>query len=1122
VKQLVRHLPRAALWIVVLLLLAGTLATVANVQAGSTPNYTLTGYVHQPGALGGVPAGVQVDLTSRATGAQFTTTTNGQSGKFTFTTASTGGALVPGYWGLSVPPQGNLSVGYPQNVGVLPYEQNSVFSYWNATALTTNRYDPTLPNVVVLAYNGTLTGIVRSGGTPVPAGVQVQLLAPQFAGFVLANNTTTSSGSYSMKVPYGTWVLKTTLAGPTTTYSFLNVTIPSRTPVSQNVTVGNYLLSGFVYQAGTNPPVPVPNGGNVTLWDGYGHYIYSTATPGGGFYSAGTYPGNFSAGDQTFSVILSTVGYATTSYQHTVSNGNAFSHNVFVSPMTSAERGNYTTTLNFTKINVGTGSGNLTVTTVATLGNDTVFANLPNSSIGQMWGQLGLDFHSGVPQTSFSAAQLSAFYAWENQSGPFFPAVQAGVAINSTTFLNAAGPGTLSSYSSTCATTCGLTGPGSASTINLGWAQTYALNGTVTKNSGQYTLSFGFQHPTSSDTMNYTVVLPAGYVLAAGTAAPRNTQLLPAGPDKTWTKFNLVSQPSTTTAGTASFTIVKYANMTANVNISVNNFAFSSANILNSTHNYYTAVVGVGQNVTFSALNSTYPAGTNGTKFVWNFGDGGHATTYTATTNHTYTAASTNVPDNGTLTVTSSGGLVNSTTFSVWVGEGPVTAVISSNATASQNRSANGVPYVFINWGTVLYFNASASTAAISPTATVPGVLSVASFAFTAKGYKATQNFSVGQGANFSSPYTYQFLGAGVYYSHNVTINNVLVPFRGWWYNLSLNVWDGMGQTAATTLIVLVNDTQSPVSSFQILNSAGKAVSGSGVVTASNLTAKVQFNGANASDPGNGSISKYYWLITNSGNSSVHLGANQSGVKPYPTYWLMPQQQPYTVNLTVWDLNGNKGWTTQSLAVSVNSTTSPIMAANNLTAPSSYNSGSSYTIWVNVTAGGGTKAVALNVQVSFYLTSPSGTSRSYIAGSPGTVKFYNYTSGVVNSVPFATGSIASMSYNTTYRAVISWTPPTTGNFVLYANATASNEYSGNYINGPQVTSQTITVNPNPTTQLLEYVAIAVAVIVVIVAIIFLYRRRTTRTTTTKTTTSRSGMERSRSKTTTEDDEDDDS
>jgi hypothetical protein len=1127
VRQLGKHLPRAALWVVVLLLLAGSLATVGMAQAASSPNYTLTGYAFLT-TSGTFPAGVQVDLVSRATGATFTTNTL-RGGSFNFTTASTGGALVPGYWGVSIPAAANLTLSaYRQPAAAVPLNQTTQFFFLNTTALSTTNYPVLLDNITVLNYNGKIAGTVTSGGSP-EEGAQVQLLWPAYNGLVLYSNTTNASGGFTLKAPPSTppspasWVVETTAPSAAVAYNLSKVVVSSGGTTTLNPTINTYLVSGRMY---AHPGSPVPTAGNVTLFDTNNGYIYSNPTPVGGSYSAGTYPAGFSgSGSQTFSVILSSIGYSTTSFPLTFTTpppAGGIVRDATMAALLPSQRGIYSTTLNFAGIDVYSGKGNLTVTTNAVLGNDTVFANLPNASVGQMWAQLGLAFaHS----TTLPFADLSDLYAWENASGPFFPAVQAGTAINGTGFLGQTVPQSLQSLSSTCtsSSTCGL---GFNGNIHLGWNETYALNGTLaTTNSSAYTLSFGFAHPTSYDTYNYTVILPTGYVLAAGAPAPSHTQLVPAGPGKTWTKFTLVSQPSPTPSGTASFSIVKYANLTANVNVSAKNFAFSTQNVLNATHGNYTVVIGVGQNATFSALNSTYPAGTNGTLFQWTFGTTGPGNTTTTgqpTTNYTYATASGATPYAGTLKVTSSGGLVNSTDFYVWVGEGPVTAAISTNASSSANRTANGHPYLFVNWGTVLYLNATASTAKISPTAPIPGNISVAYFSITAKGYKASTNFSASQGAVFTSPYTFQFLGAGVYYANHTSINGTVVNFKGWQYNITLRVWDSTGQSASTILVVLVNDTEKPVASFQILNSAGKGVSGSGVIAStSNLTAKVQLNGANASDPHNGSLTKYYWLITNSGNSTIHLGTNVTTVKPYPTYWLAPQAKPYTVNLTVWDLNGNRGYTTQSLAVSPNSTTTPIMAANNLTAPTTLTSGSSQTIWVNITTGGGSQAVAKNVTVSFYLTSPSGTSRSYIAGSPGTVKFFNYTGGVVSATPFATGVIASMSYNTTYRAEITWSPVGTGNFVLYANVTAQNEYSGSYINGPQVTSQSITVNPNPTTQLLEYVAIGAAVVVVILLIVLYYRRRTGRTTGGKST-GRSGLERGRSRSGDDEDEDDES
>jgi hypothetical protein len=178
---------------------------------------------------------------------------------------------------------------------------------------------------------------------------------------------------------------------------------------------------------------------------------------------------------------------------------------------------------------------------------------------------------------------------------------------------------------------------------------------------------------------------------------------------------------------------------------------------------------------------------------------------------------------------------------------------------------------------------------------------------------------------------------------------------------------------------------------------------------------------------------------------------------------------------------------------------------------------------VNITVGGGSKAMGDNISVSFYLLSPSGTgSRNYIGGSPGSVQFYNYTSaGVPNTSPFATGVIANLTYNTTVRAVVTWSPSTiTGNYNLYANVTASNEFSGDYRNGPNVVTMAISIGPNPTTQLLEYVAIVAAVIVAILLIIVYYRRRSGKG-SAKAGSGKAGLERSKRSAADDDDEDDD-
>jgi len=1122
VKQLVRQEYRAALWVLVLVaLVASSLTAIAGARAGSDPSYTLTGSVETP--LGfPAPVNVQVDLVSRATGQVFNTTV-GSGGLYSFTTASTGGALGPGYWGVWVPAQGNVSLQlcnptrpYYQ-CAILPTRQNPLFQFENATALTTNLYPVPAINVQVLAYNGSLNGTVTTNGSAEP-GATVSLIDPMYNGFVFVSNTTSTTGAFHLNVPFGTWVLKTTVPGSTVRYNLTQVSIPSRKTVWDNVSVQNYIVYGYSNLKSTGAHVSAA--GNVTLWDPTDGYLYSSATPPGGFYSAGTYPAGFTTGTQTFDVILSSIGYSTVWYPLNVSSPTPVRHDVSVAPLNPSAFGRYQTVLNFTSVNVTSGKGSLVVNTTATLGNDTVFPNLPNATVGQLWGQLGLDFDHSI---NFANTSLSAVRSFVQSTGPFFPAVQAGTAINGTGFVGPTAPQTLASFSSTCSGSCGLS---TNANLAYGWLQSYALNGTVPVSQSTYSISLSFAHPASSaDVYNYTFVLPTGYVLAASTQVPTATALTPAGPDGTWTSFTLSSLASATAAGSAKFSIVKFAGVVPIVNVTVSNFAFSKSNVLNSTEGNYTVEVGVGQNVTFSALNSLYPAGTNGTKFAWTFGDTTSNTTTSATTNHTYATASGATPYAGTLTITSSGGLKNSTKFFVWVAEGPAKAVISVNSTAWQNRTTgNDVSYVFVNWSTVLRFNASASTAVVSPSAPVHGVVSVAYFVLTSShGFKQTANYSASQGAYFGRNWTVQFLGAGNYLSAG-TVSGNSVPFFGWQYNLTLTVWDGAGHIATASLVVLVNDTEKPVSAIQLLNSAGTPIKGNGIVAGSNLSAKVLLNGANASDPHNGSIVNYYWLVTNSKNASFRWGTNASVVKPlgvYPSLWLPAASNSYTVNLTVKDRNGNTGYTTQSLTVSQNTTTSPIMAIGNVSIPSSYTDGSTYTLWVNITVGGGAKAVAHNVQVVFYLVSSSGGNRIYIGGSPSSVKFYNYTSGVVNSVPFSTtGNISSLAFNKTVRAEITWSPAVTGTYSLYANVTASNEFVGDYAGSNNVHITSISIGPNPTTQLLEYVAIAAAVIVVLALIVIYYRRRSGKG-GAKAGTGRSGLERSKRPADEEDDEDED-
>ncbi len=716
-KQVVRHWSHAALWVLAMVVLAGTLASVVGLAGASSPKYTLTGIVDQPGVnTPPVPAGVQVDLVSRATGAVYTTTVTGTGGSFSFSSTGTASTLQPGWWGVYVPAQTNVTLPSCKPCGVLPQTAAPQFSYYNNTDLTTTTYETTIGNVSVVAYTAILKGIVTAGGSPV-AGGTVSLLAPQYNGVTLVNNTTLTNGSYALKVPVGTWIVKTTQPGPTTYYNISTRTIvPGTNAFSPNIQ--NFLVSGRERIASGAPVVGI---GNVTLYDTATHNIFSAPTDTG-YYSIGTYVGSFD-------VILATAGYATAWYPLTVAGPGQVVQDVTVAPAATSSLAVFNTTVNLGSLFPTSGTGSVTVTTQAQLGNDSVVSGLGNASVRQLWAQLGLTY-TGTP--TFPATDNASVAAWVSSNGPFFPAVQAGLQVNGTGFLAPKVAPALQNFSSSCTTTCTLTTAGG---ISYAWSSSYAINGTVARNSSTYTLSFGFRHPSSSsEVYNYTFLLPQDYVLAASTSAPPQTSLYPDGTGHTWTSFTLASLPSTTAVGSASVTLVKVANLTANVNISVKSFTFSSRNVLNATHNNYTVIVGAGQNVTFSALNSTYPAGTNGTKFVWNFGDASPPlTTPNATVNHTYSTASGATPYAGTLNVTSSGGITNETNFFVWVGQGTVSASILGNWSSSSYNAAG--PYAKVNWSTLLHFNATKSVATLSPTAPIKNVISISVWTFTAKGY---------------------------------------------------------------------------------------------------------------------------------------------------------------------------------------------------------------------------------------------------------------------------------------------------------------------------------------------------------------------------------------------------
>jgi len=1114
--------------VLVVVILASSFAALFGTAAASSTTYALTGFVDQPsGPLAPpVPAGVTVDLISRATGAVYTTTVTGSGGQFTFSSSGTSGALAPGYWGLYVPPASNVSLTGCKHCAVLPQAEEPTYRYYSAAVLTNStNHTQLLTNVSILPYVSALNGTVKLNGSTV-AGATVRLLAPMYAGFAFASNTTNASGVYNLSIPEGKWIVQASYSQGSQLYTNTSLqTISVAKPPHLTLNLVPLSISGRVYSNVTK--AYVATAGNATLYDPTNDYIYTTATPPGGYYAfpSYAYAFNFTSGKkQNFTIGVDPVGFQPSWFNVTLSTPKAVTQQVYVNPLGAGNLGYFNTTLNLGGFAPASGTGALRVDTNVTLHNDTVLTDLPNASVGQLWAQLGLDFaHAlSLPATDV-ASNTSVVGSWIQSQGPFFPAIQASTTINGTGFSkpSPAAPQVLKTFASTCSSgTCGIA---SGAKIAYNWTTNYTLNGTAPKGASTYVLSFGFAHPaTSTQVYNYKVVLPAHYALYANTTAPAQSTLLGNGPESTWTTFTLESKESSTSSATATFTIVREKNLTANVAITSANSTFTSGNILNATHYNYTVVLGVHENATFSAAKSVYPAGVNGTQFQWNFGDGstvvgdlGSVNTPNVTTNHTYLATGTY---HGTLKIISSSGLNNSTTFNVSVVNTAPVAGIASNATSAEKLTIAHTPVLVVNWTRNLHFNSTATTI------TAPNKLSIATYSLKARNYTATANFSTAKGANPKANWTVAFganttnsataPGHGVYVNFTtVKVNNTAVGITGWgWiYNLTLEVWSLVGTNSTTHMTILVRDTEPPIAKVTLETANGTAITNGSIVEGPNHYAVVKLNASGSTDYGNGSVVAYAWTITNTNKSFTNISWHNTTVKPLPTLRLSPRTSDYKVNLTVTDKAGNKGNATVSLEVAENTTVRPVLEANNLTGPTSVNAGTTYTYWVNITVGGGSKSVAHNISVSFYLLSSSGSgSRTYVGGSPGSVTFYGYSgtgkNATVNSSAISTGLIQSLKYNKTVRAVLHWSPSKSGSFILYANATATNQF----VNGSQasVASTSITVHTNPTTQDLEYGGIAAAVIVVLALLILFFRRRTRKPGSAKPSTSKSGLERS--------------
>ncbi len=1019
------------------------------------------------------PAGVNVTLYQEGTGLRCNSTT-GIGGLALFASNATC-SLTPGWYSAWIVPQ--VDTHLAPNEYIVPGESSHANFYASSSVLASGGPED-LTGVSVNVLDATVRGNVSYNGAPV-AKALVEIRDPSQGGFALANATFTG-GTYSLPAPVGNWIVyaQANVPGATTPrYNFTATTVASAGGTTYtNVNITQYLVQGYL---SPTPRYALTNSTNVTLFDESNGFVYSGLSSTGNFFQVGTYASlagaTSGAAGNNFILFLAPQGYTTaTRYLHVSSASPTSSLDVPVASTSSSPPTTVQTTISFPS---SFRQANVTSQVVRT--NGSTFSSLPNASVGNLYAQIGLDFGS-PPAVNATPADFAAFQSWLATAGPAYPATALGLEVNGSGFIE--GGAYHLAYTSVPTDTHFTSGQ----SLNYTTTENYTLNSTLKSGYSSYTITLGFRYPTSSQGLSYTVNLPQDYVLAAHSAAPAGTTLTPSGPGGTWTSFTLsaLQSPNRFTNATAQFTVYKFQNVSAIVNATSGNFAFSSHNVLNSTRGNYTVIVGAGQNTSLSAANSIVPSFFNVTTYRWDFGDGSSwLNTTNASTWHYYTKGGAY---HGTLTIIANGGQTSTTNFLVLVAGQPPAARISTNATRVHwLNPSDTLGYVYVNWSRTLQFNATGSTSTLYPGATTAGFIATAAWNITAGPTYRAFNYSLSAGARPFNNVTYSFLGAGAWLT-NVTINGTNYPTKGWVYKVSLTEYDAGGNKATATLWVLVNDTEKPVPVAYLWNANNQNISSA--VESANETAYVRLVDKFSYDAHNGSIAAYNWTMISQKDSAVKPRWFNSTTSSAPVLYLPPSTGSYWFNLTVQDLAGNRARMDLNFTVSANRTIRPILQVGNFTGPTSVTAGDSYTVSVNVTNVGGNSSIAENVTVYFYLTSPaSSTQRTYL-GSPTTVEFFGYTGGVINGTANYTG-LATLRHNQTFRAVFTFKAPgnLTGNRVLWANATATNEFSGDY--GANVLQSSLAINPTPTNQYLEYGAIAAVGIIIIALVYFAWRRR---------------------------------
>ncbi len=481
---------------------------------------------------------------------------------------------------------------------------------------------------------------------------------------------------------------------------------------------------------------------------------------------------------------------------------------------------------------------NLTIYRNWTLNPDSTVPGLSPAGFRNLRDQLNFTFGNGRGDGTVSAGDATAFSNWLLQNGPVYVTTDAFMLVNG------------KAYSSTMASfTASVSGTLRSSASSMVWVNTSATyhlesSAWITYGQSKYYLNMTLLPDTNTTVYHnetYIVQLPKAYEMASDTILPSTTP--PAIVTYNFTRITL--DPGLVGSGvTPQIRMVLQQALAGTARASVIGPA-GKFYVVNSTYQNYQAYVAANTSITFSAQQSTDPVGDiTKANFTWKFEANANPSVvgWGITSQHSYATAGQFTVN---LTVVQGGGNRTYRNITVWADGTPPVASFRTNITGS--GSAVGTT-LRINESTIVKFDGG-----LSSDLAYPGKAGV----IPDSGYLwVFDNTSIPDATGRVVNWTFNKPG---------------------WYNVILNVTDAVGWKGANaTMVVIVNDTQPPVPSFQILDPSNEYAPVTNLIEGRNYT----FNASTTTDNYD-SLSKltFNWTISGpvyglQGNSHPFSGMN--------------------------------------------------------------------------------------------------------------------------------------------------------------------------------------------------------------------------------------------------------